>query len=346
MAGISINPRTTLRPMLARALLAALLLSTTAGAGRREDFRGFNIVATPGHPFGGASARRALDGAKRLGATAVAIIPFLWQPSPSSSDIVRGTDLPDEALRTAIRQAHALGLLVIVKPHVWVPESWAGAIAPDSEEGWHAWFAGYRRAIDPIARIAAEENADALAIGTELTKTTDRGEWTDVIARARAVFPGTLLYVAHNADEAEAISFWNLLDAIGATLYPPLGADRDRAGRLAAMRAAAERLGAVAAREHKPVVVAEIGLRSAHGAAAMPWESAEERDAPADGLLQAEVLADWLTVLDRPAIRGVLIWRWFTDPDAGGAADTDFTVQGKPAEAVLRCAWTKVCGKP
>jgi hypothetical protein len=346
MAGISINPPTTLRPTLARALLAALLLFATAGAGLREDFRGFNIVATPGYPFGGASARRALDGAKRLGATAVAIIPFLWQPSPSSSDIVRGTDLPDEALRTAIRQARAFGLLVIVKPHVWVPESWAGAIAPDSEEGWHAWFAGYRRAIDPIARIAAEENADALAIGTELTKTAGRGEWTDVIARARAVFPGTLLYVAHNADEAEAVSFWNLLDAIGVTLYPPLGAERDRAGRLAAMRAAADRLDAVAARTHKPVVVAEIGLRSAQGATAMPWESAEERDAPADGLLQAEVLADWLTILDRPAVRGVLIWRWFTDPDAGGVADTDFTVQGKPAEAVLRCAWTKVCGKP
>jgi hypothetical protein len=74
-------------------LLAALLLIATAGAARREDFRGFNIVATPGHPFGGASAKRALDDAKRLGATAVAIIPLLWQPSPSNPAIVRGTDL-------------------------------------------------------------------------------------------------------------------------------------------------------------------------------------------------------------------------------------------------------------
>jgi hypothetical protein len=45
-----------------------------------------------------------------------------------------------------------------------------------------------------------------------------------------------------------------------------------------------------------------------------------------------------------PTVRGVLVWRWFTDPDAGGAADTDFTVQGKPAAAVLRCAWTGACG--
>jgi hypothetical protein len=37
------------------------------------------------------------------------------------------------------------------------------------------------------------------------------------------------------------------------------------------------------------------------------------------------------------------VWRWFTDPEAGGGADTDFTVQGKPAEGVLLCAWTRVC---
>ena len=40
-----------------------------------------------------------------------------------------------------------------------------------------------------------------------------------------------------------------------------------------------------------------------------------------------------------------MIWRWFTDPNAGGLTDTDFTVQGKPAEHVLRCAWTQSCGR-
>ena len=52
----------------------------------------------------------------------------------------------------------------------------------------------------------------------------------------RAVFPRTLLYVAHNAEEAEAIPFWPMLDLIGVSLYPPLGSDDDRAGRLTAMR--------------------------------------------------------------------------------------------------------------
>jgi hypothetical protein len=189
------------------------------------------------------------------------------------------------------------------------------------------------------SRVSPQEQAEALAIGTELVLASQRPEWRDLIAAARAVYSGRLLYVAHNLDEAETVPFWDALDAVGVSLYPPLGADDDRAPRRAAMDAVAERLDLLAARTGKPVVVAEIGLRSARGAAAKPWESAEERTATADPELQAEVIADWLAALDRPAIHAILIWRWFTDPGAGGAADTDFTVQGKPAEAVLHCAW-------
>jgi len=337
-------------PALAdRALLAVLALLALSpmrpqpASGERLD--GMNVIMAPGHPFGSESARHSLADLKQLGAGAIALVPFLWQSSPGSPDLVRGDDMPDAVLRAAIRDARALGFAVVLKPHVWVPASWAGAIAMDSEDGWRRWFANYRRELVRIAGIAEDEKADALVVGTELALTTARPEWLDLIDGARARYSGTLLYVAHNADEAEAVPFWSRLDAIGVSLYPPLGADDDRSGRQSAMRAAADRLDALAARAGKPVVVAEIGLRSALGAAAKPWESAEERASAADPSLQAAVLADWLAVLDRPAIRGVMIWRWFTDPNAGGPADTDFTVQGKPAERVLQCAWTGACAQ-
>jgi hypothetical protein len=312
--------------------------------GQRLD--GFNVVATPNHPFGSASARRALRIARSLGASAVAVIPFLWQSSPSTPDLVAGNDMSDETLRASIRQAHRLGFSVVVKPHIWVPQSWAGAIEPASEASWRIWFTRYGAELERIARIAGEEGAEVLVVGTELVKTTQRPEWEQVIATVRAVFPRTLLYVAHNAEEAEAITFWPMLDMIGVSLYPPLGSDQDRAGRLAVMKAVAERLDGLSSRLGKPVLVAEIGLRSAKGATAKPWESAEERTAAAAPQLQAEVIADWLAVLNRPSIHGVMIWRWFTDPAAGGPNNTDFTVQGKPAEAVLSCVWNGICRKP
>lgn len=334
-----------LRAALIAPLLALSFAGAVAAAPLAQRFDGFNVIAVPGHPFGSASAKRALMQAKQLGANTIAVIPFLWQPSPSSSAIGRGSDMSDPELRTAIREIRAAGFAVVLKPHVWVPESWAGSVEPGSANDWNAWFANYRAALLRIARVAAEENADALAVGTELRQTSHRPEWIELIAAARAAFPRMLFYIAHNVEEAESIPFWKELDVVGVSLYPPLGADRDRAARLSLMHAAADRIDALAARVNKPVVVGEIGLRSAAGAAAKPWESAEERAALADPRLQAEVLADWLSVLNRPTIRGVLIWRWLTDPDAGGPADTDFTVQGKPATDVLLCAWTINCGK-
>ena len=337
------RPRHEFSRVSSKVLLAMTILVTMLGDARAQRLDGFNVIATPDHPFGSASAKRALFAAKRLGATTVAIIPFLWQASPSSTDIQPGNDMPGDALRQGIRQAREQGLSVIVKPHVWVPESWAGAVESQSEQAWGVWFAQYRSELERIARIAAEEGADGLSIGTELSRTTQRPEWNEIIAATRAAFPRALFYVAHNVEEAEAVPFWPLLDAIGVSLYPPLGADDNKIGRLVVMIAVTERLETLSNRVGKPVVVAEIGLRSAKGAAAKPWESAEERTSPADPRLQAEVLADWLAVLDRPAIHGILIWRWFTDPAAGGLEDTDFTVQGKLAEEVLLCAWTAAC---
>jgi hypothetical protein len=324
-------------------VLARPCASTEAVPAQRLD--GFNVIEAAGHPFGSASAKLALTNARHLGAGAIAIIPFLWQPQSASPSIRRGDDMAEIELRVAIRDAHALDLVAIVKPHVWVPEGWAGAIAMNSESTWQDWFANYRRALGPIARIAEEEKAEALAIGTELSQTTQQPQWNALIAETRRVYSGRLLYVAHNIEEAESVPFWDELDAVGVTLYPPLGADDDGDGRRNTMQAVAARLDALAVRTGKSILVAEIGLRSAVGAAAKPWESAEERASAADPALQAQVLADWLAILDRPSIQGVLIWRWLTDPDAGGSTDTDFTVQGKPAERVLKCAWTRHCAQ-
>ena len=320
-----------------------LLLDARSEPAAQERLDGLNVIAVPGHPFGSATAKASLVKAKALGTRAIAVVPFLRQPTPASADLERGSDMTDAELRAGIRDAHALCLAVLVKPHVWVPDSWAGAVAMKSEADWQKWFANYRRELQRIAQIADEQQAQAFAIGTELELTTQRPEWNELIDAVRAVYHRRLLYVAHNVEEAQAAAFWDRLDAVGVTLYPPLGADNDLRGRRAAMRTTADRLDMLAVLTGKPVVVGEIGLRSAAGAAAKPWESVQERAAAPDPALQAEVVADWLDVLDRPAIGGVMIWEWLTDPDAGGPSDTDFTVQGKPAEHVLMCAWTQQC---
>lgn len=324
-------------------VVLALLAPCAARAEDGGRLDGFNIIESPRHPFGSPPATLAMRQARDLGARALAIVPFLWQASPQSAVVVRGNDMSDDELRAAIRAAHELGMAAVVKPHVWVPGSWAGAVEPASEEGWQDWFKSYGEALTQIAHVAAEEKAEALVIGTELLKTTVRPEWSGAIAQVRAIYSGNLLYVAQNIDEASRVPFWPQLDAIGISLYPSLGPDDDRDGRLKIMQQTGDALDQLAARFDKPVIVGEVGLRSAEGAAAKPWESAEERAAAPDTLLQAAVIADWMRVLHRPSVKGVLVWRWFSDPQAGGPNDTDFTVQGKPASGVLLCAWKLGC---
>jgi hypothetical protein len=300
---------------------------------------GFNLIQDQQAPFGSAQAWASMKQMRATGANTVAFIPFLWQRQPDSTDIARGSDMSDEQLAQGIRAAHRLGMSAIVKPQVWVPGTWAGAVHMNSDADWNTWFAHYESALLDLASVAQHEHAEGFVVGTELDQTVSRAAWPNLIARIRAVYRGNLTYVAHNVNGAEQVPFWSRLDEIGVTLYPSLVDDNHPDEWARIMQATNVSLRELSQREGRPVVVAEIGLRSATGAAAKPWESAEERKAPSNEKLQADVLRMWLGILSKPPVQTVLVWRWISQPGAGGRNDTDFTVQGKAAEHMLASLW-------
>ncbi|MFV3075275.1 glycoside hydrolase family 113 [Niveispirillum fermenti] len=304
------------------------LLPGCAGAAGTGPWRGVNLVATPEAPLGSDACGRSLRNLRALGANAVALIPFLWQPAPGDPAIVPGDAVGPADLRAGIRQARGLGLRVMVKPHVWVPQTWAGAIGFTDPADQAEWLRRYRAILLDLAELAAAEGAEALAIGTELRGVSADPAWGGIIDAVRDRYGGIVTYVAHWDGELARLSFRDRLDVAAISLYPPLGDGTDLEAAIAALAGDLSRQG--------PLWVGELGLRSAVGAQERPWESAEERDAHPDGGLQARVLDLWLAALTRHGMDDVLVWRWFSDPDAGGPQDTDFTIQGKPAEAVLR----------
>lgn len=329
------------RKVLAGLAVSGLMTTRSLSATRGVMVRGCNLVETAEAPFGSDAAMRSFVRLAETGANSVALIPFLWQSGPHSPNIVLGDALPPSRLARGLEQASAAGLSTIVKPHVWVPEGWAGQIAMTNPAAWTQWFAGYREALLPLARVAAAGGAREFVVGTETRQTVARPEWRDLIDEVRAVFPGRLTFVAHGAEGAERVTFWDRLDAVGVSLYPVLGTDRDKGAWHRAMHRELSRVQAVADRAGLPIWIGEIGIRSATGAAAKPWESAEERDAAPDPELQAHVIGAWLHELEKLDPAAVLVWRWFSDPDAGGRTDTDFTIQSKPAADVLRAAWLR-----
>lgn len=320
-------------------LSASAASSGTEARCGTSPMHGFNLIQDAQAPFGSAPALGSMRRMRRAGANTVALVPFFWQRRANEPDISRGDDMSDEQLAQAIRTAHRLGLAVIVKPQVWVPGTWAGAVRMDNESDWSRWFARYESALMNLAAVAAREHAEGFVIGTELDQTAAHPEWRALIARVRTVFRGKVSYVAHNVDGAEQVPFWRQLDTIGVTLYPSLIADDNPAQWQRIMQDTYARLETLSMRVGRPVFVAEIGLRSAAGATAKPWESAEERTADVDETLQSNVLRMWLETLKAPPVQTVLVWRWISAPNSGGHADTDFTVQGKSAETMLSSLW-------
>lgn len=334
--------------------------------------RGMNL-----EPIGGFGAEidldllpASLDALVELGVDHLAVIPSFFQRRLGDTDFVwrGGRDDVDATTRAAIRLARERGLRVLLKPHLWLesrdPETdtWRGNILPE-DDAWPAWRRAYREAILSYARLAAEENVVAISIGSELTALAlARPQfWRGLAADVREAFPGRVTYAANWDREVEAIEWWDAVDSVGVDAFWPLAdAPEERLDlelcreRLDAVR---ERLAEFARDHDRPVLITEIGYRSARGAAWRPWEWPDDDRRPADPELQATLyrcIAEVLTPVatDRASstpppgataeaaahrwLVGAYVWNWHADLSRGGPANADFTPRGKPAEAILK----------
>ena len=259
-------------------------------------------------------------------------------------------DPPDAHLRHAIRNAHELGMKVMLKPHIWLRERsddvWRGAIEMADEDGWTRWFADYERFVLHYATIAAAEGVELFCIGTELTAaaTTREADWRRLIERVRSVYGGPLVYAANWWVEYNRIGFWDALDYVGINAFFPLSREPGPSGAELRRNAAAiaDSIELLYQRVGKPIIFTEIGYKSVRGASVEPWEWTRRHDA----VDVEEQVRCYQTIFeafwDRPWFYGMYWWKWFSDLRRGGLSHPGFTPQHKPAEEVL----SRWYGKP
>jgi len=296
--------------------------------------------------YGTQASADSLARLKSIGVTSIAITPFGFQSAPDDHAIGWGGNRfseTDDRLRQVASQAHALGIRVLLKPHIWLrPPAWVGLIEQRSEEGWSAWFAEYRAFILHYATLASKAGMDGLCVGNELERTTGRErEWRALIRDVRQSFKGPLTYGA-TVDEFRKVRFWDALDFIGISAYFPL-VDAASPGRDALVRAWApivREMGEVSARWQKPIVFTELGYRSAEFGAWKQWEV--RRDAPVNLQLQADAYGAFFeAVWPQPWFGGVYWWKWWSFLENGGPEDNDYTPRDKPAEHVLESGFLR-----
>ncbi len=294
--------------------------------------------------YGSAASERSLTHLKNLGITWISITPFGFMRSPTDT-VIRWSGARivenDSSLVATTRQAHALGIAVMLKPHLWLrPPLWVGQISMTTGEAWRAWFRAYTAFILHYATLALRGGMDGFVVGNELGGTSRReAEWRSLIARVRSIYHGPLTYGA-GMNEVFDVPFWDALDFIGVSGYYPLVDARspDRALLEGAWVPIADRLRALSLRWNRRVIFTELGYRSSDYAAWKQWEI--PREAEANPTVQSEAYAAFLeAVWPQPWCAGVYWWKWPSSDEGGGTSDNDYTPIHKPAEDILRHFW-------
>ncbi|MCU0658673.1 MAG: hypothetical protein MUF64_26475 [Polyangiaceae bacterium] len=305
----------------------------------------------PGRGYGSAPYERALQEVAAMGGTWVSLTPFgrVLDLKPTGIDLT--FEAPFEQNRQdvlrAIRQAHGLGLRVMLVPHLWVESGeWRALIQPGDDRAWERWARSYRHFVEAWAAVAQEGSVDLLSIGVEQRSwvTSTRAPlYRDVIASVRRIYRGPLTYSA-NWDDAEDTVLWGDLDVIGINAFYPL-ADRDGApyeALLAGGRGVAGRVRALGERWQRPVLFTEIGYTTRPDPAIRPWEWPDAMtNVRVDEVAQADAYAALIApLLDLPGFAGFFVWRLYADPeDTSQEAEWGFSPRSKLAELVLRDAF-------
>ena len=338
------------------ALLLALLLALPGAAPAGEPGAGVRGVTLAslwygGDGYGSDACRGQLDELAKLGANWVGLCDFAYLNNVKDP-AVRRDAAGDAGVKQTVADAHARGLKVMLKCHLWSQEfgqgqEWHGTIRMKDEAQWAEFFDNYTRYVVAEARVARASGADALCVGVEMKSTSGReADWRRVIAAVRAVYKGPLTYSA-NGDEWQTIAWWDAVDVMGVSAYFPLSEATpatEQQLRDGWAKVYAE-LDAFHARTNKPVLFAELGYSRSATAAAMPSVNREE--APARGSYQALLYRVALEeAAKRDYVVGAFLWKWFTG-DARQAARAEkndvFGLQNRPDTlAMLRERWASL----
>ncbi len=338
-------------------LAIALLLVTSipglipqANADTNGEIRSASIQPFTTTDFASENMRQAMTDIKVTGANYVTLIIPYYQANRQSTDMYPSWNTPtDDALITAIGYAHNAGLKVMLKPHLETDYiEWRGNINPAPSDR-PAWFASYQTMLLHYGRIAQRHGVEDFCIGAELFPmtnpdydSTNTSHWTDMIHAVRNVYGGKLTYSANRDGEYDKIQFWPLLDYIGLSAYYNLYHAQDSSPAELEKSWNAWKTGVIEpVQQHwnMPVVITEIGYRSVDGSYQAPWDWSRGGNYNEQDQANAyTALFDyWKNV---PWMKGIVLWRWEIDPNAGGAGNTDYTPQHKAAVAVMKQFWT------
>ena len=289
-------------------------------------WKGVNFTAERPAPYGSEAAAETLDRLPEYGINAIALVPYA-AGRLGSPEIRFPLDWErDEGVESLARQAHALGLRVMLKPQVWVRGGFPGHLTFDSAVDRRRFFENYRKFVRHYAALAERIDADLFCVGVEFAELTrDENEWRELFALAREHYQGPLTYAANFGDEFERVAFWDDLDYIGLDNYYPLPDDLSTEAIVAKIAHVAERF-------QKPVLFTEAGFAAYEHTHHKPWED-EPGGAPSGAAQARAYEATFRGFYGEPWLHGIFWWKVGTNGFEGRTPA--HSPWGRPAMEVM-----------
>lgn len=306
-----------------------------------KKINGLTFVAPP-DPF----PRDPMPAITNLHANWIALVPYAFT-SIKDADLHYAENNwqwwgeRPEGIQESIRKAREHHLSIMLKPQVYIPNSWVGDMDYNTEEQWTQWESKYREYILRMLDIAKENNVALFCIGTEFNKSVIKRKnfWHALIQEVRSIYSGKITY-STNWDHYHEVSFWGELDYIGISAYFPLSDESNPSKKtlLNAWTPIRQQLKDFAAMHHKPILFTEYGYLSVDGCAGKLWEIEPiVRTKAINQQAQATALdALYESFWNEDYWAGGFLWKWFPNGHGHeGYIERDYTPQGKLAERTI-----------
>lgn len=323
-------------------------MATTAGAPghRQSDWcKGITLPAWWSDALSTPEATDAMERVRRTGAGWVSITPTGYQNDPLSVEIISDPEKTAsmESLDSAIERAHALGLRVLLKPHLNLlieekdDHMWRGMIHPRTQDGIKAWFDSYEAFLMPYVELAVRRKVEMLTVGVELKSMAGyEDEWRKLISHVRSRgYEGRLTYAALHGGY-DRIRFWDALDCVGIDAYFPATKRKDAGLKeiVSGYERLARRLGRFSERVGRPIVFTEVGFNNLNGCNVKPWYWSGNA-AEVDNVEQAACYHAMLAVFPpQDWFEGMFWWSW-SPSGPPWPSEPSYSPQSKLAELIL-----------
>ncbi len=296
-------------------------------------------------------AVRSLRRLKDIGTNSISITPFTGMRNPTVPNRLRiwrsaGSE-NDESIIFISNEAKKLGMITLLKPHIYIHKSWPGAIKFSSKEEWNKFFQFYSQWIKHYALIAQIYNIPVFVIGNELSESSLNypDKWRELISSIRKIYDGYITYGANWGKETENIQFWNDLDFIGVSEYYPLS-DKDYLDKKDlknGIKEVMDKLDKISKKFNRDIIFTEIGFRSSDS----PWmmfrekeESKRKINYNSQKYIYEIIFPE---VIKFNTLKGMFIWKWpsYLSYNVNQYYDA-WTPLNKPAERVIERYYKKM----